>query len=419
MQEDDLFELYLKMLVGTEAPTIYHRWSFLAILGAWLGRRYYLPFGRNRINCNMYVMLLGGAGSRKSTAIKDAVAFLRDAGYDKIAANKTSKEKFLLDLAGETEEGVETIEDPNSLAEKNIFGQASDEDAEILIAADEFNVFLGNGNLEFLALLGDLWDYNGAWKNTVKNSRSAYINNPTVSLLAGNTAQNFALAFPIEAIGQGIFSRMLFIGGSRTGKKITIPPQPNEVIKDYLLTCFRYMKDSGGGAVELSPEAYKLADKLYNQHPQMKDVRFESYHNRRLTHLLKLSMILAVSRIAVVIEERDVLKANTILTYAEHFMPSALGEFGKSANSDITNKIVTILEESAQPALTLKTIWKQVYNDLDKPDDLRNIISSLIFADRVVVVGDSFVAKSKYMRLDSFEIDLTMLTEDERKAVTI
>lgn len=416
-QDEDLFDLYLKMLGPTEAPVIYHRWSFLTVIGAWLGRGYYLPFGASRINCNMYVMLLGNAGARKTTAIKTAVKLIKEAGYNTIAANKTSKEKFLLDLAGEND--AATLDDPNALVERNIFGLDPNKDSEILIAADEFNVFVGNGNIEFLSLLGDLWDYEGVYENKVKNSKSAYINNPTVSILAGNTAQSFSLAFPIEAIGQGIFSRLLVIGGKKTGVKLTIPPPPDAEIKVKILGMLEIMRQGKGTAMELDPLAYKLLDKIYHTHPPIKDVRFESYNNRRLTHLIKLSIINAVCRLNTTINEQDVLRANTYLTYIEHLMPTALGEFGKSADSDITNKIVSLLEESEIPLLDIKAIWHQVYNDLAKPDDLRNIMSKLIYAGRVTAIDHKFVANSKYLRLNGYEIDLNFLTDEERKNVTV
>ena len=166
-------------------------------------------------------MLMGGAGSRKSTAIKIATNLIRKAGYDRIAAERTTKEKFLMDLAGE-----ESIDAAGDIMEQNLFGPAVS-DCEILIAADEFNTFIGNGNIEFLSLLGVLWDYSGQFSDRKKNSKSLVISDPTVSVLAGNTATGFSLAFPAEAIGQGIFSRLILIHGEKTDKRITFPDAPS------------------------------------------------------------------------------------------------------------------------------------------------------------------------------------------------
>ena len=156
---------------------------------------------------------MGTAGSRKSTAIKIASRLLSKAGYLTIAADRTTKEKFLLDLSGAPdividEKGKKSIE---MTLEENLFGANGEGDhiPEMLIAADEFNTFVGNGNIEFLSMLGVLWDHEGTFKNKVKNSKSVELHNPFVSIIAGNTPTGFSLAFPAESIGQGIFSRII------------------------------------------------------------------------------------------------------------------------------------------------------------------------------------------------------------------
>lgn len=412
--QQDMFSLYLQMIGDNEAPNTYHRWSFMTVLGAWLGRRCYVPFGDGRINCNMYVMLMGNAGARKSTAIKRATKLITLAGYKNIAASKTSKEKFLLDLMGDT-----NILASDDILEANLFGTSQQEDAEILIAADEFNVFLGNGNLEFLSLLGTLWDYDGAFENKTKNSQSAYIYNPTVSMLAGNTSTSFALAFPIEAIGQGIFSRLLIINGERTGRKITIPSPPDSEILATLLTYLSKIRLELCGPKELSQSAYNLVDKIYKEHTGIDDIRFESYNNRRLTHLLKLSLIVSSMELSKIITEYHVIKANTILTHAEHSMPRALGEFGKARNSDISHKIMTILNEANPPVVTFKQLWKQVCHDLERPEELKNMIANLSLADKILTVDSGIISKQAVAKKHSHEVDFSLLTEEERGGIIL
>lgn len=410
----DLFESYLAMLGPSESPNVYHRWSLLTVMGAWLGRRYYLPFGDSKINCNMYVMLMGNAGARKTTAIHRATKLLKLAGYTNIAASKTSKEKFLMDLAGETE-----VVAQDNIMNMNLFGGVAGADCEMLIAADEFNVFVGNGNLEFLALLGTLWDYDGVFENKTKNSASVYISDPTVSILAGNTSTSFALAFPPEAIGQGIFSRLLLIQGEKTDIKITVPTAPDEETRAELITLMHRMRTTVIGAAELTPTAYNLLDKLYKTYHGLQDVRFESYNNRRLTHLIKLSMITAATELSKSIKEHHVLKANTILTHAEHSMPKALGEFGKAKNSDIANKVITVLEEARQPLVSFRTLWSQVHNDIENVHQFKELLRGLTLAGKIVASGDSFVAKRAAISLQSDEVDFNLLTKEERSTILL
>lgn len=414
---DDMFDMYLARLIETEAPNTYHRWSLLAVTGAWLGRRAWVAFGDSRINSNLYVMLMGKAGARKSTAIKQAVKLIKAAGYNKIAAEKTSKEKFLLDLAGDSQ--IVLGED---ILSSNLFGANSRDDAEVLIAADEFNVFLGNGNIEFLSLLGTLWDYEGNFDSKVKNSVSAGIYNPTISILAGNTATNFALAFPVEAIGQGIFSRLLIIQGYKTGKQITVPPTPDAALTEALIERFHAMQSQVAGEIKLSPSAYKLLDKIYKTFPGLKDVRFESYNNRRLTHLIKLALLTAASKLSRTIEEIDIVKANTVLVHAEYSMPKALGEFGKARHSDITNKIISILEEAHPPVVTDRELWKQLYNDLESVDQMKELLTNLHLADKVMRIpgaNGGWVSKSTELVSKNTEVDFSLLTEEERSGIMV
>ena len=160
---DDFFSQYFHYTSDTECPRFFHRWCAIAAIGAYLGRNLSFSHGHFSLYPNTYCMLVGVAGTRKSTAIKLAKKLLVSAGYTTLAADKTSKEKFLLDLAGDTGEAPSGGRGANksvSLDTINLFGEDyatdSTEDKQMLIAADEFNYFFGNGNIEFASLLGNL-----------------------------------------------------------------------------------------------------------------------------------------------------------------------------------------------------------------------------------------------------------------------
>jgi len=410
-QREDLISAYLAYIGETEAPSTFHRWSCLSILGAWLGRRYSFQLGHFNISSNLYVMLMGGAGSRKSTAIKIASSLIRKAGYDTIAAERSTKEKFLMDLAGE--EG----EVDGDIMEQNLFGPPSNSNCEILIAADEFNTFIGNGNIEFLSLLGVLWDYSGKFEDRKKNSKSLVIDNPTVSILAGNTATGFSLAFPAEAIGQGIFSRLILIHGEKTDKRITFPEPPSLDNEKLIIDILHAIRQVASGNAVITDSAKKLLDTIYKTWNGVTDVRFESYANRRFSHLIKLCLIVSAAALRNVIEETDVIYANTVLTHAEHSMSKALGEFGKARNSDVAHKIIQLLESSYQP-ISIKEIWQAIHNDLDDINTLKDMLSNLVIADKVISTKGGFLAKRQILEEVSTEyVDFSLLTAEERKYI--
>lgn len=414
MLGDDFFSQYLDYTSGIEPPAVFQRWCAIGGIGALLGRQFYFQHGHFSVYPNTYTMLIGSPGTRKSTAIKLMRSLLVQAGYATIAAEKSTKEKFLLDLAGE-DNGTVSVDD---ILDRNLFGHGDDKpDSEMFIMADEFNDFFGNGNIEFISLLGTLWDFNGTYRNRIKNGKSVDISNPTVSILGGNTPTGFSLAFPTDILGQGFFSRILLIYGEPNGKRIPFPERPSMESTERILESFKRIKANCFGPAELTSSARNLLDKIYRLNPTVDDVRFESYSNRRFIHLLKLCLIHAASRESNSICEQDVLYGNTVLTHSESFMPRALGEFGKGKNSDVTHKVLQVIS-GFEGVCTFKDIWCHVHSDLEKMSQLQEILMNLHAADKIQSVPDlnGYLPKRRIvLEEDASIVDYSLLSAEERR----
>jgi Protein of unknown function (DUF3987) len=414
---EDFFTEYIQYCGQTEVPAIFNRWAAITGLGAFLGRQYHFDHGHFNIYPNVYCMLIGSAGTRKGTAIKLMRKLLEKTGYNKFAAERTSKEKFLLDLAGE---GGSDLLTPEQLLDQNLFGDASAKaDCEMFVAIDEFNDFIGNGNIEFISMLGNMWDYHGLYSNRIKTGKSVEINNPTISIIGGNTPTGFSLAFPTDILGQGFFSRLLLIYADRTDRRITFPPPPPPEHTRRIVEQLAKIKSTAIGSARLTGGAEKLLDKIYQRGISVDDVRFESYSNRRFTHLLKLTVLCSAARASASITEPDVVYSNTILSAAEHAMPRALGEFGKAKHSDVSHKIIQ-LAESTHSILTFKEIWKHVSNDLEKMSDLGTLLQNLVAAEKLQLVpgNKGFLPKRKILEdVDSSMVDYSLLLQEERDSI--
>ncbi len=396
----DLFDLYFDYVKDTEPPLILHRWSLLSCLGAVLGRQVWIPFGSFRIFPNQYVMLIAEPGARKSTAIKMARKLIAKAGYASFAAEKTSKEKFLLDLEGVEDAGDAQVS--SELVMENLLGSTiGSEPRETFIVADEFNDFMRCGDLEFHSMLGALWDWDDEttpYKQRLKNSRSVSIFQPTISLLGGNTHTGFAEMFPPQAIGQGFLSRMLLVFSEPSGRKIAFPEPPSVEREQTLIRAIQTLRARCNGPMRMSGKAKEVLTTIYNSYQGFDDARFTSYQNRRYTHLLKLCMLCACMRLSMEIELADVVKANTILSYTEHFMPKALGEFGKAKNADVQQKILSILTtESAKGPVDIPELWKQVNSDLDRQEDLARMLAGLQTAGKIQYVKGGATSAKGYL----------------------
>jgi hypothetical protein len=171
------------------------------------------------------------------------------------------------------------------------------------------------------------------------------------------------------------------------------------------------------GLVTLEPAAASLLEKIYTTFQGFEDVRFESYFTRRFTHLLKLCLICAASRVSRVVQEQDVIMANTILTHTEYLMPKALGEFGKAKDSDIIHKVMQLLEGATKP-LTLQELHALTIQDTGKQSVLTDILSSLRAAEKVQFIDGGFLPKKKLrVEVSGDTLDFTLLTREERMAI--
>ena len=362
-------------------------------------------------------MLLGSPGTKKSSAIKIGTKLLKQAGYTTFAAKKTRQEKFLLDMAEQQMDSTGA-----DMLDQNLWGTGEDmisdieskPPAECFVAADEFNNFIGVGNLDFMSILGELWDYEGVYDYRLKNSKDVFINEPTVTILGGNTPTGFAHAFPTEAIGQGFFSRLLLVYGEPSGVKFTFPPPPDLELQATLVTLLQRIRETMIGEVTMSTDAADLLHKIYHEWEGIDDVRFEHYANRRLTQLLKICLIVTASRLSMEIQTEDVIYSNTVLTFTEHLMPKALGEFGRGKNSEVTHKVLQLLDSAHTPQ-SVQAIWKHVHQDLEKRDQLIEILGNLAMADKIQTVEHGYLPK-KAVRSAGIEgaVDWTILTKNER-----
>lgn len=411
---EDFFSQYFSYTENTEIPKIYHRWSVIATVGALLGRRFFLNHGHSTIYPNIYCILVGSSGSRKSAAIKLIKKLVYASGYDTIAAEKSSKEKFLLDLENSNIDENTSVDD---ILDKNLFcDDTQQQDKEVFIMADEFNDFFGNGNIEFFSLLGTLWDFEGNYRYRLKNSKSVNIFNPTVSLLGGNTPVGLSLTFPSEIFGQGFFSRLILVYGVRRDVRIPFPKNPDPKHTQEIIESLQRFRALHGNA-EFTSSATNLAERIYTSDSTgIRDPRFESYATRRFTHLLKIAIICAAIKYQTIIDEHTLITANTILTCTEQLMTKTLGEFGKAKNSDTSHKVLQIIETN--PGIsTFKDLWISVCSDLEKPSDLALIIQNLMMADKLQIVpgGKGYLPKRKLIEVeDSSILDYSILHEEER-----
>lgn len=401
MREPSLIEEYIKYTSGGEVPVVFNRWAMIGGIAACLERNVFYPFGYGHINPNMYLMLLGSSGTKKSTTIKLVKKLMQQSGYETFAPERTTKEKFMLDLAAQSTTGM----DADDILSQNLFGESGVDASAItpcMIAADEANDFFGINNMEFLSILGSLWDWDGKYENRTKADNKVIIPNPTLTILSGNTPTNFATAFPPTIFGQGFFSRLLLIHGEPNGNKVPRPRPPDQAHTTHIIESISRLRKECHGEIKFTETANSLIDAIYLNYKTPNDPRFESYGNRRQTHLIKIIMAVAASHYTTFVNEDIVIEANTILSFAEQAMPKALGAFGAARDAEVVNKVLTLVNKSDGP-VQAPEIWEHIHRDLSRASEFQDILTRLQHANQIQIIPGVGIAPVKRSLKDAFK----------------
>jgi hypothetical protein len=340
-------------------------------------------------------MMIGKPGTGKGTASYILKDILDHAQFVKFAPDRTTKEKFLLDL----EQGFEFSHTSSSGTESKLDEYFTDQSilsgiivgerlcSDVFILAEEFNDFLGSDNIDFISLLTKMWSYKGTYRQRIKTGRSVAIPSPCINLLGGNTHEGFSMAFPSKLLGQGFLARFILVHGSISNRsEIAFPDSPeagdNADIKGQLGESLVEVQAKFVGAIPFTNTARLGAEQIIRNFRGPEDGRFENYAGRRFVNFLKLCICFAASEGKKEIGERTMIMANTLLYATEAEMPKALGEFGKSRHSEVSNKVMQYLYTAHMP-VTVKQLFKLISNDLNKPSEMTDIIENLLKAEKI------------------------------------
>lgn len=396
----------IKLAENQEAADFSYLWAGLSCIAAQLARNVYIPFGNGKIYPNLYVMFVGDPGKRKSTAIKDLKKRIKAAGYQNICGDKVTMQKYLLDLAGV---GEGSIEDSN-ITEFNLgITLGTNDYVESYINQDEFSDFIGINNYPFISLLGNFWDIDEPYVYRTKNGQSIEIPSPIVNILGATTPSQFNTIFPPAISEQGFLSRLIIVNIPESKRKIARPLPSDASVVEKVVDGLKAVRKLSGELV-MSDAVWNKLEEIYLSWQPVEDTRFAHYSTRRHTQLLKLCILSTCSRYTIEMSVDDVVFANTLLSFTEHFMPQALGQFGKNKDGDVNSKVISYLRSSFPTAKSLQDIIIPISTETDVLS-LQKILTNLVVAEKVVATSNGkYLPKlPSYKDIKTSHVDWSML----------
>lgn len=276
---------YREFSKGSEAHPVYHTFSALVALSSIISRRVWVEMGYFKVYPNLYVVLVGPAGNRKTSAMSIAKNLIREVKGVPFSAECVTKEKLVLDMS-EQESTIEGISE--AYASQRVF-------TPMTIMVTELSEFLGAGSIGMINFLTTIYDQD-VYEHRTKNRGETIITGPFLNLLACTTPGWITTYLRSDVISGGFSRRAIFV--LETGKSGRIPfPEVTPEAKqawDRVVAYSRRLQKVHGPFV-WEPKAKAFFGDWYKNLKMPTEEAVAGYYETKHMQLLKVAMSIALS----------------------------------------------------------------------------------------------------------------------------
>jgi len=332
----DWLDAYMAYTDGNPSPEIYRLWAGIAVLAGTMERRLWTRTAGSSTFPNLYVTLTGTPNIGKSKAIDPA----RDLWM-------ATKKVFVAPTSMTSAAMLDSLIESKRIVYDE--GQIKFEFHSMVIPAAEFAVFCNAFDKEFLGRLCTIWDCEPNLRVRRKYIKEEIaIVNPQVTLLAGAQPGFLHSVLPEEAWAMGFPARLMMIYSDVSPKVDLWKERPaNEkgrlALIDRLLELIKVH-----GQFQWQPKAQIALSAWYNAGfpPVPSHDRLQNYNGKRISSVIKLSMIAAASRdgcadLSVTLEDFD--RAKAWLLDAESVMPEIFKNMMHTSDSALIHELYNFL----------------------------------------------------------------------------
>lgn len=361
---------------GTESPESFHLWSGLATIAAAAQRKVRLRVGRLKYHSNLMVVLTGPAGGpRKTTALDMARSLIKDPEEIDLESYGVK-----LELAPEKASGASIIRRLASIPNK--------EHQSLTAFVGELGTLLGKLDEDMTNTITNFWDCRSDFEKDTIGRGTESITAPWLNLLAATTPTWLAESLSQMAVEGGLVSRGLWVYEEKSRGRIAKPPEPDAQLRLQLVHDLAEISHMSGW-VELSLDADERNTEWYEvefDKERLVDPRFSTHRERKQTNILKVAMLLALSKGNMVIEIEDFEAARALVSDLEGGMLYAFQGVGKNIYSMDYERIKAQIRRGA---VHYKEIIGRNIHSIDK-QQIDQILVTLVDAGEIRREGQVF-----------------------------
>lgn len=355
-------QAYLAYTAESESPEEYHKWVAISVIAGALRRRVFFPMGYFNLYANQYIVMVGPPGRcKKSTAMRIGRTLLGAIPGLKFTTDSVTRERLIQDLTQAKEDGHSSMTAYSS----------------------ELATLLTSSGMDMVAFLTDIYDSPHEWAHQTKMGGTNKITAPYLNLIAATTPDWIAKAMPMDTVGIGLTSRIVFIYQDTPRIKDPFPVlSPDQIAMQEMLLHDLHHIATLGGQFDLHPAAKAYYSEWYKSRLEQPnptgDDRLNGYFERKPMHALKLAMVVSAAlKNELVLTEDDIIVALGLLEQVEAKMKKVFANVGKNPLSADMDAVASAIAASMPGGMPHGELIGRFKHSLRK-DELAEVLDLLM-----------------------------------------
>lgn len=367
----DWIRTFLDYTEQAESPIDYLRWVALSTIAGASERKIFMDMELYYVMSNMFVTLVGPAGSKKSTAIRQGRKLIQKVPTLNLSSDAPS-------VAGLMEEFIEVKKVNKEHQSLNAF-------------IYELSSLFENAKETMTGFLTAIYDGDADYIKRTRVAGKEHIPFPWLNIIAGTTPTSLSDILTKAAVEGGYVARNIYVYSDELILKTPRPKRSARLdkLKEDLVHDLAHISQLRG---EFSFE--KVAGEWYDgwymdkkRFPRIADNRTTGYYHRKAIHLIKVAMAVSLAKKdQLVLDYEDLQTALALLDSVEAGMVRAFSSVGGNTYANDLERIRAQITSAGKAGLAYSDIVEANYHMLEK----RMIDATLESLEAMGVVGKRF-----------------------------
>ena len=357
---------------GNEAHPSYHLWCGLVALSSIVSRRVWIEQGFFKIYPNLYVVLVGPPGNRKTTAMSICKTLLRELKEIPFSAECITKEALVRYMAEQTRAYTNPLtpfDKPQTYS-------------PLTICVTELSQFVGSSNESMIDFLTTIYDQD-FYEYKTKNKGEDSIEGPYLTVLGCTTPSWITARLKDDVISGGFSRRAIFVYETGRANRIAFPEVTAEAKEAWTRVVERSTKMLGlGGEFKWTAEASCWYKNWYENLEIPTDLSVCGYYESKHIQLLKLAMLISLSESEELLLHVGALQfALAILDEMEKNLPKVFDGIGRNELNQLASQVLEIVQMK-NGKIKEKELLSIMFRDANEIE-IKQVIQHLLESEKV------------------------------------